>query len=84
MLYRVFGPSSPTLVRSPYYGRHNRNPLTENHYKKPSPFLVRGGLRGELREPDDVGQADGDRAELLRRRNLTLLQLQEFGWGLGN
>ena len=44
---------------------------------------MRGGLRGELREPDDVGQADGDRAELLRRRNLTLLQLQEFGWGRG-
>ena len=42
---------------------------------------MRGGLRGELREPDDVGQADGDRAELLRRRNLTLLQLQEFVWG---
>ena len=33
-----------------------------------------------MREPDDVRQADGDRAELLRRRNLTLLQLQEFGW----
>ena len=42
---------------------------------------MRCGLRGELREPDDVRQADGDRAELLRRRNLTLLQLQEFGWG---
>ena len=42
---------------------------------------MRCGLRGELREPDDVGQADGDRAELLRRRNLTLLQLQEFVWG---
>ena len=40
---------------------------------------MRGGLRGELREADDVRQADGHGAELLRRRNLALLQLQEFG-----
>ena len=41
---------------------------------------MRRRLRGEFGEADDVRQADGHGAELLRRRNLTLLQLQEFGW----
>ena len=39
-------------------------------------FLDGRGLRRERRKPDDVRQADGDGAELLRRRHLTLFQLE--------
>ena len=46
-------------------------------------FLDGRGLRSELREPDNVRQADGHRAELLRRRHLALLQLERKNLNFG-
>ena len=44
-------------------------------------YLVGRGLGSELREADNVRQADGNGAELLRRRHLAQLQLEFDGEG---
>ena len=42
---------------------------------------MRRGIGGELREPDDVAQQDGDGVEGLRRGDLAPLQLVDDGPG---
>ena len=73
--------ASVDLAATPTVKRAAHDSIADNCEEEVSPiyYLVRRGICGELREPDDVAQQDGDGVEGLRRGDLAPLQLVDDG-----